>query len=65
MAKDGYKVVPQYWWDFDDKMRIMVESSHPDYDFVCYAATIDDAERVIADLISGRKNLKSVSQTKL
>lgn len=40
MAKDGYKKVPSFWWDFewDDKSKTMtsvvVESDHPRYPII-------------------------------
>lgn len=38
MAKDGYKVVPSFWWDYEwvgkEFHHVIVESDHPKYELV-------------------------------
>ncbi len=70
----GYKALqPQYWWDFERGVSVVIiESTHPAYPVVARFTVpkgsldarpqIEAAEQVIADLESGRLGPKQVAK---
>lgn len=51
------KHVPEYWWDFDLAMRIIVQSwKNPK---IAECRTITEAEKMVEDLRAGRLALDS------
>lgn len=63
-----YKKIPNFWWDFDQRNTIIVESDHPKFpvvgrfkydprknkDIGCASPAIEQAQKLIADLKAGR-----------
>ncbi len=64
---DALKRVPSFWWDFKRPDEIIVESDsdkypvvgrfkyHPSDGFGCAEIAIQEADKLIAELTSGRK----------
>lgn len=58
----AYKKVPDFWWDFEwqdgEIKRIIIECDHPRYPVVATVSTPDEAEIVLDDLRSGRRDFR-------
>lgn len=53
--------VPSYWWDFDSSGVVIVQSDQPGGERLAECATVEQAERLVADYSAGRVNTKEPS----